>query len=127
MVERGEHFVLRARKRASRSASPANCGRQHLDRDLAFQVRVGGLIHLAHPTNADLRGDVVDAEARTGSECQTIGIIWADKECGRDHSLTRRRVDLANPAEAPLPLATRQDLSTQPRYAATWVVLCGSA
>jgi hypothetical protein len=49
---------------------------------------------------------VVDAEARTGSECQAIGIIWAVMECGRDYSPTRRRVDPAIPAEAALPLAT---------------------
>ena len=115
MVERGEHFCFALKAREPIRVA-GDCGRQHLDRDLAFQVRVGGLIHLAHPTNADLRGDVVDAEARAGSECQTIGIIWADKECGRDHSRTRRRVDLANPAEAPLPLATTRELAFVKRH-----------
>jgi hypothetical protein len=33
-----------------------------------------GISETAHPAFADLRGDLVDAEARTGSECQTVGL-----------------------------------------------------
>ncbi len=66
MVEGREHFgfALEARQ-AIRIAS--HRGGQHLDRNLAFQIRVGGLIHLAHTTDAYLRGDLVDADSDTGS------------------------------------------------------------
>ena len=66
MVEGREHFgfALEARQaiRITRHR-----GGQHLDRNLAFQIRVGGLIHLAHTTDAYLRGDLVDADSDTGS------------------------------------------------------------
>jgi hypothetical protein len=42
---------------------------------LTFQVRVGDAIHLAHAAFADLRGDVVDAEASAGGEGQVVWII----------------------------------------------------
>ena len=34
-------------------------GRQHLDRDVALEVRVGGAVDLAHPAGAEGRGDPV--------------------------------------------------------------------
>src|SRR5947208_1408386 len=37
-------------------------GGQHLDRHRPLQIRVGRAIDLAHPANADLRGDGVDAD-----------------------------------------------------------------
>jgi hypothetical protein len=49
-------------------------GRQNLDRDLTLQLRVGRPIHLAHPAFADLRGDVVNADAGTWTE----GQMWRD-------------------------------------------------
>ena len=39
-------------------------------RDLTFQLRVRRAIHLAHAAFTDRRGDVVDAEARAGSQGQ---------------------------------------------------------
>ena len=49
--------------------------REHLDGDLALQVGVGRPKHLAHAAFADLRRDVVDAEAGAGSEGQLLGSI----------------------------------------------------
>jgi hypothetical protein len=43
---------------------------QHLDRHRPLQIRVDRAIDLAHPANADLRGDVVDAETSAGGKCQ---------------------------------------------------------
>ena len=48
----------------------SQCGWQNLDGDLTLQLRVGRPIHLAHPAFADLRGDVVNAEAGAWSEGQ---------------------------------------------------------
>jgi hypothetical protein len=48
--------------------------RQDLDRDLAAQRRIRRPIHLAHAAFADGRGDLVDAEARAGSEGKVAGL-----------------------------------------------------
>ena len=45
---------------------------EHFDRDGAIEARVSSFVHLAHATCADLRGHFVGAEARTGSEGQTL-------------------------------------------------------
>src|SRR5207302_9232032 len=42
--------------------------RQHLDRHLAPEARIARAIHLAHPTGAEGRQDLVGAEARAGGE-----------------------------------------------------------
>ena len=67
MIQGGDHFrfALKAREpfRIRRDRR-----RQDLDRDLALQLRVGCPKHLAHAAFADLCRDVVDAEARAGSE-----------------------------------------------------------
>ena len=47
---------------------------EDLDRDLALQFCVRRPIDLAHSTFADLRGDLVDAEARSGCEGQAVGL-----------------------------------------------------
>ena len=75
MIERGEdfRFALKARE-------PIGISRerwwQDLDRDLAFQPGVRRPIHLTHPAFADLRGDVVSAEACAG----------CDEQCLRDYT-----------------------------------------
>jgi hypothetical protein len=43
---------------------------QDLDGDLALQLRVGRAIDLAHPTSADLRGDLIRPETGTGRKRQ---------------------------------------------------------
>jgi hypothetical protein len=43
--------------------------RQHLDRDVASELRVGGAIHLAHPAGADRGGDAVVRE-RAAHQCE---------------------------------------------------------
>ena len=70
MVEGREHFgfALKARQ-AIRIAS--HRGGQHLNRNLTFQIRVDGLVHLAHATDAYLRGDLVEPDSRAGSEGQS--------------------------------------------------------
>src|SRR5262249_10245991 len=42
--------------------------RQHLDRHLALEPRVGGAVHLAHAALAELAGDLVGADARAGGD-----------------------------------------------------------
>ena len=81
MVERREDFGF-----ALEAREPVGVGRerrrQDLDRDLALQLRVGRAIDLAHAAFADLRGDLVDAEARAGSEGQR----WRDYRARTDLS-----------------------------------------
>ena len=71
MIERREDFRF-----ALESGEPIGIrgdrGRQHLDGDLALQVGVGRPIHLTHPADADLGGDFIGAEARAGSESQSL-------------------------------------------------------
>ena len=71
MIERREDFRF-----ALEAGEPLGIrrdrGRQDLDGDLALQLRVGRPIHLAHPACADLGGDFVGAEARAGSEGQSL-------------------------------------------------------
>jgi len=69
MIQRGEdfRFALKPRK-------PIGVGRerrrQNLHHDLAFQLRIGRAVHLAHAAGADGGDDFVRAEARAGSEGQ---------------------------------------------------------
>src|SRR5438067_1108364 len=50
---------------------------EHLDRDVAIQLRVAGTIDLSHAAFTDRRGHVVDAETSAGREDQTLWIIRA--------------------------------------------------
>ena len=45
---------------------------EHLDRHLPTELRVGGLIDLAHAPDADFRRDLVWAEAGAGGECHWL-------------------------------------------------------
>ena len=45
--------------RASRSGSSANAVGQHLDRDLAIELRVARAVHLAHAALAELGEDLM--------------------------------------------------------------------
>ena len=71
MIERREDFGFALEPR-----EPIGIGgeqwRQDLDRDLPLQLRVGGPIHLPHSAFADLRGDVVNAEACAGGKGQCL-------------------------------------------------------
>ena len=71
MIEGGQRFRF-----ALKAREPAGIGRerrwQDLDRDLALEARVGRPIHLPHPAFPDRRRDVVDAEARAGSQGQNM-------------------------------------------------------
>ena len=79
MIQRREDFRF-ALKACEPLSILGDRRRQDLDRDLAFQLGVGGPIYLAHPAFADLRGDFVDAEARAGCESQGGVIIRARVE-----------------------------------------------
>ena len=65
MIQRGEHFGFALEPR-----QPLRIGRngvgQHLDGDVALQVRVRRAVDLTHPAGADLGGDFIGAEARAG-------------------------------------------------------------
>ena len=86
-------WVSREMVRASRSKRSRNCGSaasavgEDLDRDGAIETRVSAFVHLAHAARADLRGNFVDAEARTGGEGQTLVVDYtAGWQRGRDYS-----------------------------------------
>jgi hypothetical protein len=66
MIQGGENFGLTLESSYPLGISGHGCW-QDLDRDLAFQVRVGRAIHLAHPTRAERRDDLIRAEARAWS------------------------------------------------------------
>ena len=69
MIEGSEHFRLALKTREPIGIDRER-RRQDLDRDLALEFRVGRPIHLPHPAFPYRRGDVVDAEARAGSQGQ---------------------------------------------------------
>src|SRR5450755_1157839 len=49
--------------------------RQHLDRDVASEARILCPIHLAHPSGADRREDLVRAEMTSGRETHGFGAL----------------------------------------------------
>ena len=67
MIEGSEHFGFALKTREPIGIDRER-RRQDLDRDLPLEFRVGRPIHLPHPAFPDRRGDVVDAEARAGSQ-----------------------------------------------------------
>ena len=62
MVQGREHFRFALKPREPIVVSSEG-RRQDLDRDLTFQLGVGRAIDLTHSAFANLRGDVIDAEA----------------------------------------------------------------
>lgn len=70
MIQRGQRpgFTLEAREPISVVRERFG---QDLDRHIPIELRIAGAIHLPHAAFADLSGDVVDAEARAGSESQS--------------------------------------------------------
>jgi DNA-binding TFAR19-related protein (PDSD5 family) len=76
VVERGEKpgFALEAGE-ALRVLPQLR--RQHLDRDLALELRVGGAIHLAHAARAQRAGDLVGAQALSGRQAHGVLCITA--------------------------------------------------
>ena len=74
MVEGREHFGFALKPREPFGVS-GDRRRQNLDRDLAFQLRVGRPIDLAHATRADGGNDFVRAKTGAGSEGKTAGSI----------------------------------------------------
>ena len=52
------------------------CFGEHLDRDGPIEARVSASVHLAHAARANLRGNLVDAEACAGGEGQTLAVDY---------------------------------------------------
>jgi hypothetical protein len=75
VVDRQDVRVVQGRRRAGllleAEASRAILGdglRQHLDRDLAAELRVPRPVHLAHPSRAERRDDLVRPQAGSGCD-----------------------------------------------------------
>jgi len=81
VVQRGKNFGFALKPREPIGVRGERA-RENLDRDLTLQFRIGRSIHLAHPAFADLRGDIVNAEARPWSDGQPGVIIWARRDFG---------------------------------------------
>ena len=67
MVERSEHLCLALEAREP-IAVAREMLRQHLDGDIALQLRIAGAIDLAHAAGTERRDDFVRAKAGPGRE-----------------------------------------------------------
>jgi hypothetical protein len=83
MIERGEDFGFALEAREAFGIGGHGRGK-HLEGNGPFQVRVGGLVDLAHPAHADLGGNFINAETGAEGKCQCDASIPAGAECGRD-------------------------------------------
>ena len=79
MIERREDLGFAAEARDALRVSGEQ-GRQDLDRDLAFELRVLRAIDLAHAARAERGDDFVGTEACAGSECQVGGLYGRSDE-----------------------------------------------
>ena len=84
MIQRGERLRL-ALKSGQAIRVRGEGVRQHFDRDLATEARIGGAVDRTHPALANLRGDLVDAETRARSEGQELDYM-GEVTGGRDRS-----------------------------------------
>jgi hypothetical protein len=69
MVQSREDFRFALEPGEALRITGHRCG-QYLDRDLSFEVRIGGAIDLTHAPHAEQRGDFEWAEARARSKRQ---------------------------------------------------------
>jgi hypothetical protein len=108
MIQRREDFGLALKAHQSVGISGKR-GRQDLDGDLTFQLRVRRPIHLPHAAFPDRRGDVVDADARAGGQGQLCREYnrWADA-----NTLETSSQHLSIAATGKLPGATAIPLSS---------------
>ena len=72
-IQGGEDFSLTLKARQALRVS-SELRRQHLDPNLALQLRVPRSVHLPHPAHANLGSDFIRAEAGAGSQGQTVGV-----------------------------------------------------
>ena len=73
MIQRGEEVCF-ALKPGNPVRIVDEAVRDHLDGDVAIQLRVARFVDFAHPARADGRVDLVRAEAGAGGEAQTAGL-----------------------------------------------------
>ena len=80
MVQAGEDLCFSLEPRKAIRISRKRLG-QDLERDLPVQLRIGGLIDLAHAPLADEGGDVVMGDARSDFQrhSDSAGVIDADQ------------------------------------------------
>ena len=71
MIQRGQRLRLTLETREAVDVMREGLG-EDLDRDVAIQLCIARAKDMAHTPFANRRGDVVDAEARAGSESQTV-------------------------------------------------------
>jgi hypothetical protein len=74
MVEGSEDFRFTLEPREAFGVTRDRRG-EHLDRDLALQIRVRRLIYLPHAAFPQKNGHVIRAEAGAGDQGQTVGSI----------------------------------------------------
>ena len=67
MIERGEDFGLALKPREAFAVSRYRFG-QHLDRDVALELRIARAIHLTHAAHAERGDDFVRAKARASGQ-----------------------------------------------------------
>ena len=84
VVEGRQHFGFALKARQAVRIARHRRG-QHLDRHLAFQIRVGGLIDLPHAADPNFGGDAEDAELGAGGEGHT-GAVYGPAR-GRPRSI----------------------------------------
>ena len=64
--------------------SAENARGQYLDRNVTPEPRIARAVDLAHAAGADRRGDLVDAEAGTGGEGQTLVVDYTGRIASAD-------------------------------------------
>ena len=67
MIERCQHLCFAAETRQA-IRIVGHRRQQHLDRDIAIQLRIARAIHLTHPTRAERGENFVRAKARAGDQ-----------------------------------------------------------
>jgi hypothetical protein len=108
VVERSQYFGF-ALKPGQSFGVRGKRVRQDLDGDLALQVRVGGLVHLTHATDANSGGDFIRTEtgARGQRHCRAIlveaspttkGYPWTSPFNGRHEAAWDELIETALPS-----------------------------
>ena len=123
-VDRRDVRMIQRRKRLCFACEPGKpIGvvrervREDLQGDVAIEPGIARAIDLAHPAFADQRGDLVDTEAATGSECQ-IGVDYT-VECDSATVRAVRRCDGAGVRRCEVQSAAAMSAPSNPRLSGT--------